>query len=90
MIGPESPPLPRGPSTFADPAKAPVSGHWHRLPQGTPLPEGLAVIADGLDVEPHSLNPESHHTIYPTKRMHVDEFIKLFVGLPWQHGGRKK
>ena len=48
------------------------------------------MIADGLDVEPHSLNPESHHTIYPTKRMHVDEFIKLFVGLPWQHGGRKK
>lgn len=39
MVGPTNPP--RGASTFADPNKAPVRGHYHRLPAGTRLPREL-------------------------------------------------
>ena len=51
MVGPEPPPLPRGMSAFASLAQATATGHYYILPQGTELPPGVAVVADGVDVE---------------------------------------
>jgi hypothetical protein len=87
LVGPEYPPTPNGASTFGDPYQAPVSGHFHKIPQGIPLPEGLAVIADGSDVGgPH---PPTHHTIYPTRAMFPQEFIDKFQSLLWTYAGYK-
>lgn len=87
-VGPEQPPLPRGPSLFADLSQMGVRGHWYTLPGGTELPEELGVTADGVDVNPSSPNPPSHHTVYPTVRLAVDRFTELFLGLPWHYGGK--
>src|ERR1700693_1757642 len=54
MIGPESLPFPAGASTLGAPQMAPLTGHFHRLPKGTPLPDGFGTAADGVDVQPHS------------------------------------
>jgi hypothetical protein len=89
-IGPEGPPFPSGASTFADPQQAPLSGHYHRLPRGTPLPEGFQVVADGSDVRPDSPHEPSHHTIYPATLMNTELFIERFLGLPWEYEGNKK
>jgi hypothetical protein len=89
MVGPEGPPLPVGASTFADPARAPLTGHFHLLKQGTPLPPGLAVLADGVDVYANSPHSATHHTFYPAHQIAASDFITLFLALPWQYGGRK-
>src|SRR6476620_5222201 len=78
IVHPESPPLPRGASTFADVNKAPLTGRYHRLPKGTILPEGLEVIADGSDVQARSTHEPTHHTIYPTSAMTEQQFCTLF------------
>ena len=90
MIGPEQPPLPRGSSSFGDVTYAPLKGHYWRLPAGTALPEGLEVVADGREVNRQSTHEPTHHTIYPTVRVQVDQFVQAFLGLPWQYGGRKR
>jgi hypothetical protein len=90
QVGPENPPFPTGASTFADPQQAPLSGPYHRLPQGTPLPDGIQVVADGKDVHPGSQNEPSHHTIYPGSQMTPEQFIDAFLGLPWEYAGTKK
>ncbi len=51
--------------------------------------DGLSVVADGQDVKPSSPHPQTHHTIYPSRRMTVQQFIDKFLGLPWQLAGRK-
>jgi hypothetical protein len=89
IIGPESGPPWHGASTFADLGRVPLTGPYHRLPQDTPLPEGLGVVADGVNVDPASPLLATHHTIYPTVRMHVDQFVELFLKLPWQHAGSR-
>jgi len=89
MVGPESPPLPRGASTFADVAVCSLHGGFHLLPQGTELPDGLAVIADGVDMDRNSPRSPTHHTLYPTVRMPVERFVELVLKLPWQYAGRK-
>jgi RHS repeat-associated protein len=89
LIGPEAPPFPHGASTFGDVAQAPLTGHYHRLPGGTQLPDGLGVVADGLDVNPLSSMPPTHHTIYPNRQMPYDEFVVLYEQLPWQYVGKK-
>jgi hypothetical protein len=83
QVGPEKSSLPDGASTFEDPQLAPLTGHYHRLPRGTPLPEGIQVVADGRDVHPGSEREPSHHTIYPAIRMPSERFTALFSGLPW-------
>lgn len=83
-VGPEAPPFPKGASTFADVNRAPLTGHYHKLPRGTGLPNGLGVVADGGVV-----HAEGHHTIFPTIRMRVRQFNDLFTGLPWEHQGRR-
>ena len=88
-LQPESPPLPRGMSTFADVAFAPLTGRYHRLPQGTPPPEGLEVVADGKDVHGRSSHEPTHHTIYPTSAVKVERFRDLYLGLPWIAAGKK-
>jgi len=89
-IHPEAPPLPRGASTFVDVDKAPLTGHYYRLPKGTILPEGLEVIADGSDVQARSTHEPTHHTIYPTSTMTEQQFTSLFLNLPWTRAGKKK
>ncbi len=89
MVGPESPPLPRGMSTFADLAHAPVKGHCYILPRGTQLPPGIGAIADGVDVEPKSKHRPTHHTLYPVMRMPADQFLALVLSLPWRYVGKK-
>lgn len=44
--------LPQGASTTLDPNKSPLSGHYHTIPEGSPLPDGLGIKLDGRDVIP--------------------------------------
>jgi len=88
MVGPESGPPWNGISTYANLAEARMTGHYHRLPAGTELPDGLAVIADGLLIQDEDVLPPSHHTIYPARRMKVQELIEVFRHLPWHYGGK--
>jgi hypothetical protein len=90
MVGPEQPPDPRGGSTFSDHQLAPLTGPYHRLPKGTILPAGVAVVADGRDVRSDSPWEPTHHTIYPAERMLGTDFVKLFLELPWEYVGKKK
>jgi RHS repeat-associated protein len=79
---------PRGASTFGDPHQAPLKGQYHRIPEGTELPRGLDVKADGIDVG--GPQPPTHHSIYPTESMSPEEFTDKFKGLPWEHAGKIK
>ena len=88
-IPPGEPPEPEGASTFADPAQAPLTGVYWKLPAGTPLPPGVLVIADGSDRVTGSIQPPSHHTIYAAEPMSYARFAELFAALPWQRAGRK-
>lgn len=47
------------------------------------------MVPDGRDVDPDSALEETHHTIVATRRMHVNEYIELIIGLPWHYGGKK-
>src|SRR4051794_35803030 len=89
MIGPEIASPWHGASTFASLSGIPLTGHYHKLPAGTPLPAELGVVADGIDVDPASSLLPTHHTIYPTVRLHIDEFMRLFLSLPWEYVGQK-
>jgi hypothetical protein len=89
MVGPESPNLPRGMSAFGDLMQAPVNGHDYILPGGAELPTGIAVLADGVDVEPKSTHPPTHYTFYPAIRMPLNQFLAAVLNLPWRYGGRK-
>ena len=85
-VHPTSPPT--GASTFGDPRQAPLTGHYHRVPAGTVLPEGIGVVADGVDVGgPHL---PTHHTVFPTRTMRFSEFVEKFLNLPWEYAGKKK
>lgn len=89
-VGPYSPRSPTeeipGASTTTDPLGSGLTGHYHRLPAGTDLPEGLGIHADGADVG--GLGPAGHRTIYPTAPMSYGEFQGLFQGLPWEWAGK--
>lgn len=61
----------------------------HRLPKGTVLPAGLAVVADGADVDPASRLTPTHHSIFPMAEMTGAEFEELFRDLPWVYTGKK-
>lgn len=82
----QRPPAPQGASTFIDPARAPLTGHYCRLSAGTPLPAGFDVCADGADVG--GTMPWGHRTVYPTVDMTFDEFAGGFRQLAWQYGGK--
>ena len=89
IVGPETGPLPKGASNVLDVNSAPLSGHYHMLPAGTQMPDGLDIIADGIDVIPNSPHGVGHHTIFPTRAMTVNEFNELYKSLPWQYGVKK-
>jgi len=89
MVGPEDPADPNGASAVTDVSLSLMHGHYHRLPAGTSLPEGLSVVADGSDVNTASRHGPGHHTIYPATAMLLNEFIELFENLPWKYGGKK-
>jgi RHS repeat-associated protein len=83
MVGPETPPLPLGVSTYSDPKASGLSGYYYSLPKGTQLPEGLGIVADGKDVLPTSPNPPTHNTIFPTIQMVFKDFVDKIMELPW-------
>ena len=89
IVGPEHGPLPKGASNVLNVNDAPLNGHYHILPAGTQMPDGLDIVADGIDVVPNSPHGVGHHTIFPTREMTVNEFNELFKSLPWQYGGKK-
>lgn len=86
MVGPE---VADGASTYADPTKSPLTGHYFRIPAGTELPHGLDVVADGQDLRPDSEHQPTHHTIFPVQRMKWERFVELFEKLPWQYVGKR-
>jgi len=49
-----------------------LSGQVFRLPEGTDLPPGYGVHADGADVG--GTAPAGHRTVYPTQRMPLSDF----------------
>ena len=77
-----------GASVFGDVNLAPLTGHYHKIEKTTPMPDGLSVIADGVDVG--GAQPATHHTIYATKCMRYKEFAHKFITLPWTYAGKKK
>ena len=89
MVGPITTWPWQGASTFASLAHVPLTGHYHKLPRGTVLPQGIGVVADGMDVDPASLHLATHHTIFPAERMSFDRFVQLYLNLPWEYGGKK-
>jgi hypothetical protein len=89
MVGPDLPESANGCSTFADVNACPLTGHYHVLLSGTELPAGLEVVSNGKDVNPESLHPPTHHSIFPRQRMRLEEFIELFGKLPWRYAGKK-
>ncbi len=82
--------LPDGASTFTDPTLAPIRGQYHRLPMGTDLTDGLAVMRDGSDVLKESTHRPGHATIYPTREMSLEELQARFSQLPWEYAGRSR
>jgi hypothetical protein len=94
-VGPEPNPRskppgwPGGASTFGDPDKAPLTGPYHQIGSGTKMKEGLRVVADGPEVSGPSPD-ETHHTIFPFKKMSFADFVKKFQALGWERAGRKK
>ena len=77
-----------GASVFGNVNFAPLTGHFHKIPKTIPMPQGLAIIADGIDVG--GQHPSTHHTIYATECMPYDEFSMKFLSLPWTYAGKKK
>ncbi len=86
LVKPTQPPT--GASTFADIRYAPLTGHYYRIDKGTPLPVGLAVIADGEDVGGN--HSPTHHTIYPALEMPFSEFVEKFKACGWIYTGKKE
>lgn len=86
VVSRQKPPGPQGASTYIDPTRASLTGHYYRLPGGTPLPKGFDVFADGADVG--GTMPRGHRTVYPTVDMTFDEFVSGFRQLGWQYGGK--
>ncbi|PIT61201.1 RHS repeat domain-containing protein [Snodgrassella alvi] len=82
--------LPQCASTTLDPNKSPLTGHYHTIPEGKSLPNGLGIKRDGKDVIHDSPHASGHATIFPTRDMSMDEFKKLFNSIPWEYGGKKK
>ena len=87
IMVPQKPPEPLGASAFADPVGAPLTGQYHTIPKGTPMPAGTAVLRDGTDVG--GKHWPTHATIYPTVPMSLEEFTQKFRSLPWKHAGKK-
>jgi RHS repeat-associated protein len=72
--------FPDGKSATVTPVDSGLQGTFHQVPEGTKMPEGLAIVADGKDVGgPHG---PGHHTIYPTKDMPFSEFEAKVKSLP--------
>lgn len=80
--------LPQGASTTLDPNKSPLNGHYHTIPEGRLLPDGLGIKLDGKYVIPNSPHAAGHATIYPARDMPMTEFQELFDSTPWEYGGK--
>lgn len=85
-VSPTDPPT--GASTFGDVNKAPLTGHYHRLTGGKTVTDDIGIIADGTDVG--GTHKQTHHTIYPAKRMPAKDFVNNFQSLGWEYVEKKK
>jgi len=91
MVGANSPITVHGRQRWllrSDIRYAPLTGHYYRIDKGTPLPVGLAVIADGEDVGGN--HSPTHHTIYPALEMPFSEFVEKFQACDWIYTGKKE
>ena len=77
-----------GASVFRIDNPTEVSGPRYKLPANAKLPDGLGCVADGKDVGGNM--PNGHSTIFPTRRMSPDEFVRLFRELDWERDGSHK
>lgn len=86
FVKPTKPPT--GASSFGDIQYAPLTGHYHKLDRDTELPEGLDLVADGVDVG--GTHSPTHHTIYPRRKMSFTEFVDKFLNSGWVYAGKKE
>ena len=90
IADPENGVFPKGASNVTNPNNSTLSGQYHSIPQGTELPFGLDIIADGSDLYRNSPHAQGHYTVFPTREMTVSEFNDLYKSFPWVHRGKKK
>lgn len=84
-------PLPFGASLLGDVGRTTLAGPYYRLPAGTQLPKGYAIVADGSDAVPGSQQPETHHTFFATDEgIPFEDVCRAWMGLPWQYVDKKK
>ena len=64
MVGPAQGTFPKGASTYADPNKAPLKDHYHKLPAGTQLPRrtGSGSRWTGCDARKSAWRNSSHYS----------------------------
>jgi hypothetical protein len=76
----------KGASLWGNVKYSGLTGHYCKIKKSTPLPFGMALIADGKDVGgPHG---RTHHTIYATTPMTYFSFVSKFLSLPWEYVGK--
>jgi hypothetical protein len=93
-VGPYDPTAPtdevRGGSTYATVEQGQAEGltrQVFRLPEGSELPPGMAVHADGRDAG--GAEPDGHRTLYPTDKTPLGEFRSSWSHeLSWVHHGK--
>lgn len=67
-------PEPRGLSTWNKKGIPPGKAwHYYRIPQGTPLPQGLVVVQDRYNPD----HDATHHTLAPDRDMPLETFRGL-------------
>jgi RHS repeat-associated protein len=86
-VGPKLP-WPDGASVYSNWELAPLRGWFYKITKASVLPS-LGVVADGVDAEPPGPHSATHHTIFPLFRMAVQDFVDLFMCLPWQKVAKK-
>jgi hypothetical protein len=78
---------PNGMSTFNNPNQFKPGSNVYKLPQGSPLPPGISVKADGSTVG--GPQPEGHYTIYNSISMSTQVFQNsTTVQLNWTFFGK--
>jgi YD repeat-containing protein len=78
-VAAQSGPFPQGKSFWGDPDEARLNPPIYRIPKGSILPIGTALIADGKDVNPNSPHRRTHHTLYPIVKMPFNTFNTLVL-----------
>lgn len=83
LVLPQSPENAHGQSTYEreDPFPPGFNGNLFVLKAGTPIPYGLAELADGVNVG--GTQPTGHHTTYDRRGMTFEKFSSRVNGAGW-------